>query len=185
VCAARVVLAPAMNALLSRLIAICRLRLGPQDMPYAPATAKALVVTVLMLEVVLSQLLDVPDGLLLPRTVLSAVMLVGAPWLLLHLRARSGRLVQTLIALAGTSLLFTLALVPLLLLTAASSVDPAAPAPLVSAAVLLLVVWKLMVNGHILRFALDWPPLAAALLALGLFLVELGLDQWLQGSIAT
>jgi len=174
-----------MNALLSRLFAICRLRLGPQDMPYAPTTASALVVTVLALEALLSQLLDVPDGLLLPRTLLSGLMLVGVPWLLLRLRARSGRLVQTLIALAGTSLLFTLALVPLLLITAANPIDPAAPAPssmLISVAVLLLVVWKLMVNGHILRYALDWPPLAAALLALGLFLVELGLDQWLQGS---
>lgn len=173
-----------MSELLSRLFAICRLRLGPQDMPYAPAIAQTLVVTVLLLEMALSQLLEVPDRLLLPRTVLSALMLVGAPWLLLHLRARSGRLMQTLIALAGTSLLFTLALVPLLLI-GAGGVDPAAPAPALSAAVLLLVVWKLMVNGHILRYALDWPPLAAALLALGLFLVELGLDQWLQGSVAT
>jgi len=176
-----------MNELFSRLFAICRLRLGPQDMPYAPATARALIVSVLLLEMALSQLLAVPDRVLLPRMLLSFAMLVGAPWLLLRLRTRVGRLVQTLIALAGTSLLLTVALVPLLLISAGGSIDPANPTPAslwVSAAVLLLVVWKLMINGHILRFALDWPPLAAALLALGLFLVELGLDQWLQGSVA-
>src|SRR3546814_14079350 len=109
----------------------------------------------------LSQLLAVPDRLLLPRSVLSAVMLVGAPWLLLHLRARSGRLVQTLIALAGTSLLFTLALVPLLLITTASPIDPAAPAPancLLTPAVLLLVVWTRMVNVHLRGYASAWPP---------------------------
>src|SRR3546814_20689714 len=118
-----------MDELFSRVLAIGRLRLGPEDMPYAPATAKALIAAVLLLEMALSQLLAVPDGLLLPRMLLRAAMLVGAPWLLLHLRTRSCRLVHTLIALAGTSLLFTLALVPLLLLTTASPIDPTAPAP--------------------------------------------------------
>src|SRR3546814_18804988 len=68
--------AQAMNALLARLFAICRLRLGPQDLPYAPATAQALIVTVLLLEMALSQLLAVPDRLLLPSTVCSAVLLI-------------------------------------------------------------------------------------------------------------
>lgn len=176
-----------MTELFSRLWAICRLRLGPQDMPYAAVTAQVLIASVLLLEALLSRLLAVPDGLLLPRTALSLAMLVAVPWALLRLRSRVGRLVQTLIALAGTSLLFTLALLPLLLISAGGAIDPANPPPSavwVSAAVLLLVVWKLMVTGHILHYALDWPPLPAALLALGLFLLELGLDQLLQGSVA-
>lgn len=176
-----------MNVLLRKLLALCRLRQGPQDLPYAPGVARMLVVTVLLMEALLAPRLAVPEAQMLPRIVLSALMLVGPPWLLLKLRAHQERFVQTLIALAGTGVLFTMAVTPLLFVISPEAValpsPPSPPAPqvvLASLAMMVLAVWKLMVNAHILRQALDWPQPAAVLLALGLFFVEMGLDSWLQ-----
>lgn len=179
-----------MSALLQHLLAICRLRQGPQDLPYAPGVARLLVVAVLLLEAALAPRLAVPEAQILPHAVLSALMLLGPPWLLLRLRARSQRFVQTLTALAGTGLLFTLALAPLLFWAIAAPALPQPPAPpspqvlLTSVLVLALAMWKLMIDAHILRQALDWPQAAGLLLALGLFFIEMGLDRWLQQIVA-
>lgn len=177
-----------MMSLLQQLLALCRLQQGPQDLPYAPGVARMLVVAVLLLEALLAPRLAVPEAQILPRTLLSALMLIGSPWLVLQLRARLGRYVQTLIALAGTDVLFTLVATPFLFLIAPESGSlPSPPSPqtvMASMAMMVLVIWKLMVNAHILRQALDWPHFAAVLLVLGLFLMEMGLDSWLAQAIA-
>lgn len=151
-------------------------------MPYSPPLAQGLVITVLAVEAALAHWIGEADALIWPRTLLSLCMLVGPPWLLLRLRGHRARLVQTLIALAGTGLLFTLALLPLILHTAGLDLAGGPPpgTALLTFLVLTLLVWKLMVDAHILRVALEWPMFPASLLVVGLFLLELGLDQWLQ-----
>lgn len=177
-----------MSALLQRLLGICALRQGPQDLPYAPGVAGLLVIVVVVLEALLAPVLEVPEAQVLPRAALSALMLIGAPWLLLQLRGRGARFVQTLIAMAGTGLLFTLAAVPLLVGIVGVSVTSQPPSPSVQILIvllLLMVLWKLMVDAHIWRQALDWPQAGGILIALGLFLIEMGLDRWLQQTYAT
>lgn len=175
-----------MSALLTQLLAVCRLQKGPQDLPYAPRVASLLVLAVLVLEALLAPVLNVPHAQVLPRALLSALMLLGPPWLLLNLRVRGGRLVQTLIAMAGTGLLFTLAVAPLLYWIAGipAGTPPPPQALWLTLMVLVLLMWKLMIDAHIWRQALDWPQAGGILLALGLFFVEMGLDRWLQQAYA-
>ena len=47
----------------------------------------------------------------------------------------------------------------------------------VSIGAICLVAWKIAVDGHIWRHALGWPVVGGVLLALGLFLFELGIEQ--------
>ncbi len=171
-----------MKTLLAQLVDICLLRAGPQDLPFSPTLARNLIVASVVLDLFYAALLDMPQPLL--RIGLSLALLLGAPWLLLSLRERQARYVQTLTALAGSGLLFTAAFLPLALF--AADMPPlkpdVAPAPgqlLFSWLTLFLVSWKLVINGHIYRHALDWPRLPGLLLAFGLFLLELGLDQTL------
>lgn len=170
-----------MSALLKQLLAICRLRQGPQDLPYAPAVAWLLVLVAL-----LAPALNVPHAQVLPRAALSALLLLGPPWLLLSLRERPERFVQTLIAMTGTGLLFTLAVAPLLFFIAAMpGTSPPPPQALwLTLMVLVLLMWKLTIDAHIWRQALDWPQAGGMLLALGMFFVEIGLDRWLQQALA-
>lgn len=166
-----------------RLLALCRLRLGPQDMPYSPSLAQGLVLAVLGLEAALAHWIGEDSATIWPRTLLSLGMLVGPPWLLLRLRGYRARLAQTLIALAGTRLLFTLALLPLILRSVGLDLaaEPLPGSALLTMLVLTLLVWQLLVGAHILRAALEWPMFPVSLLVVGLFLLELALDSWLRG----
>jgi len=115
---------------------------------------------------------------------LSLALLLGVPWLLLAWRGHLRRYVQTLAAFAGTGVLFKLAMLPL----AIAIVDlplPKTPEQLAPAQVLVgwltlaLLSWKLVVNAHILRHALDLRFGLGLLLALAVFALELLLAQLL------
>jgi hypothetical protein len=171
-----------MTALIQQLFAICLLRRGPQDLPYSVALTRGLIVAGIGLDLLYAALLDMPQPL--PRIALSLALLLVVPWVLLGFRERRARYAQTLAALAGTSLLFTAAFLPLALyavdLPPLVADQPPTPAQvLFSWVTLILLSWKLVINSHIYRHALDWPRLPALLLAFGLFLLELGLDRML------
>ncbi len=173
-----------MKPLLSRLVGLCLLRIGPQDLPYSPALTRALVLSAFAFDCFYVVLLEFEQPL--PRLLLSFALLLLVPWWLLTLRRRRERYAQTLAALAGSGLLLTLAFLPVALLGA--DLPPLVEGQAPTREQLLLVwttlgaiAWKLAINGHILRHALDWPRLPALLLAFGLFLLELGLDRALFG----
>jgi hypothetical protein len=175
------------TTLLRQLVDLCLLRGGPQDLPHSLALTRGLIVAGIAVDLIYASLLDMPQPLL--RMALSLALLLLIPWLLLGLRERRQRYLQTLAALAGSSLLFTLAFLPLALYAAELPplVPDTAPEPghvLFSWITLILLSWKLVINGHIYRNALDWPRLPALLLAFGLFLLELGLDRMLIGTAA-
>ncbi len=173
-----------MKPLLSQLVGLCLLRIGPQDLPYSPALTRAVVLSAFALDCFYVALLEFEQPL--PRLLLSFAFLLVAPWWLLGLRRRRERYPQTLAALAGSGLLFTLAFLPVALLGAdlpplVEGQDPSREQLMFAWTTLGVIGWKLAVNGHILRHALDWPRLPALLLAFGLFLLELGLDRALFG----
>jgi hypothetical protein len=158
---------------------LCRFRRGPQDLPYSPSLARALVFA------------DAGAGLLYLRVVgaaddgigrLAASLLIALvlPWVMLRSRGLGGRYVQTLSALVGTGVLFTLAYLPVAAMAAdlpAPSIDVAPTRQQLAVAWLTLglVAWKLTINGHIWRHAMDWPLAAGIALALGAFVLEIGL----------
>lgn len=170
-----------MTALLRLLLELCRLRIGPQDLPWSLPLARALVVLSLALDLLYAAVLDAERVVAL-RLLLSLALLLGVPWLLLAWRGFPQRYLQTLAAIAGTGVLFKLAMLPLAL----AIVDlplPTTPEQLVPAQVLVgwltlaLLSWKLVVNAHILRHALDLRFGFGLLIALAVFALELVLAQ--------
>ncbi len=165
-------------SVLRPLFELILLRRGPQDLPYSSQLTLTLVGALLAAELLYTALLDIPMPA--ARLLLSLALLLGWPWLLLTLRNRRPRFTQTVAALSGSALLFTLAFLPLALLASAQpAIEPdSTPAPgqlLLGWLILFLLGWKLMVEGHIYRHALDWPRFPALLLALALFMIEFGL----------
>jgi len=171
-----------MKSLPARILDLCLLRSGPQDLPYSIPLTRNLVIITVGVDLLYAHLLQFPHAL--PRIALSLGMLLGAPWLLLGLRQRRERYAQTLAALAGSSIALSMLTLPLALyavdLPTLTPETKPTPGQLAFAwASLILVSWKLVINSHIYRHALDWPRMAAMLLAFGLFVFELGLDQLL------
>lgn len=158
---------------------VCLFRRGPQDLPYSPALARALL------------LVQAGAGLLYLRIVgagangiaqlaLSMTLAVALPWLLLRARGREARYVQTLSALIGTWIFATLAYLPIAFFAAdlplpEAGVPPTRAQAAVAWITLVLAAWKLAINGQIWREALDWPLGGGITVALGIFLLELGL----------
>lgn len=172
-----------MIRLLRLLLQLCLFRLAPQDLPYSPRLAQGLVLLGVGVNLLFVRLLDAGDGAP-ARIALSLALLLGLPWLLLSLRRRLPRYVQTLTAFAGSGLLFLLVLLPLAqpianLPPPTPGVAPSATQALISLLSLALLVWKIAINAHIWRHALDWPRGGAVLLAVGLFLFELALVRML------
>lgn len=175
-----------MMSILRQLWRICLLRAGPQDLPFSPALTRGLVVLGVGADLVFVSLLEAAQHDL-ARVGLSLALLLVLPWLLLASRGMQARYAQTLAAFAGTGVLFTLAFLPLAL----QAVDLPRPDPNVTPTREQLVVgwlsiglfvWKLALNGHIWKHALDWPRAGGVLLALGIFLLELGLMRALFGT---
>src|SRR5690606_21347031 len=138
---------------LRQLLDLLRLRIGPQDLPFSIPLARALVVLSLAFDLATGALLGAGASLV-PRLLLSAALLLGVPWLLLAWRNRGNRYVQTLSALAGTGVLFKLAMLPLALLILdlpmPETPEQLQPAQvLVGWATLALLSWRIVVNAHI------------------------------------
>jgi hypothetical protein len=169
-----------MQALVRLLVDICLLRRGPQDLPYSQELARGMVLAFAGVKLGSALWLDIPDPFL--RSLLSLALLLALPWMLLAIRGHRPRYLQTLTAFAGTGLLFSLLFLPVVWLAAdlppvAPDVTPEPAQLAVGWLTLALLGWKLVINGHILRHALDWPRIPALLLALALFLIEFGVSR--------
>ena len=137
-----------MPELLSRLLAILLLRMGPQDLP----PGRSPLLTSLSLYIVVAAI-SLNTGRTLENPTLVLLLAAGLPllltWIVLKLRQRLARWEQTLSALYGTSALLSLASLPLNL---QAGPEPAAPLVLFS---LLVFLWSFIVDAHIWRHALD------------------------------
>lgn len=162
-------------------IDILLLRKGPQDMPVAnEALIQAAALYVLANSAALATL-SVP----IIGAVLMAMLALGVPvifaWLLLRLTGFANRFVQTLAALLATEAVFTLLLLgplsvilPYAQIAAETGTPPEVMLPgLMSYAVLGLIIWAVVVMGHILKHALDIAMTGGVLIALGYKLAPL------------
>lgn len=176
-----------MNTLLARLVAIALLRAGPQDLPFDARLLTRLLLAWALLQLFAQYALFEGRGGPLQLPVAMAFLLLPIHGLLV-LRARRERFVQTAMAFVGSSLLFGCAVLLVLLGT-----DPppaaGAQAPelsplqaLLGLAWLVLTAWKLAVDAHIWRHALDWPPPLAIATSLTLFLAEVAVLSRLAGA---
>jgi hypothetical protein len=165
-----------MGALVGQLLEVCALRRGPQDLPYSPPATATAIVALLAFQAGAALYGDAPGGAIAGRLAVTLVLLVGVTTLLLRARGVDNRRIQTLLAQAGTGLLFSLAMLPLALaLRPYVGVDTTPPttAMLPALAALVLFVWKLRVDAAIWASALDLPRPRALLLAVLLVVAEL------------
>ncbi len=176
-----------MNSLLARLIAIALLRGGPQDLPFDPRLLTRLLIPWAGLQLFAQYALFDGQGGPLQLIVALAFLLLPIH-ALLRLRARGERFVQTAIAFVGSSLLFGGAVL-LVMLGADPAPTAGEPAPppstlqaLLGLAWLLLTAWKLAVDAHIWRHALEFPPPLAIATSLTLFLAEVAVLSRLAGA---
>lgn len=137
-----------MSAFLSRLIGILLLRDGPQNLPagHLPMLlAIGLYMAVSAVSMSLSETAENPLGVVLLAVLLPLVLVR----IVLTLKGKQARWLQTLTALFGTGALLSLLSLPLAL---SNGSEP--PAPVVIAS-LVLFFWSFAVDGHIWRHALD------------------------------
>ena len=139
-----------MQALIRFYFELCLLRRAPQDLP----ASSALFWTVLGAELAVGLLVGLTAGLpfaaSLAQDVLEAGLMLGALYAGLYFTRHPGRFLQAASALLGASALISLAaLIPLSLNPTGSEETDAAA--LGAVLLLALMVWSVVVTGHILR----------------------------------
>ncbi|HET6546081.1 MAG TPA: hypothetical protein VFG55_04960 [Rhodanobacteraceae bacterium] len=158
---------------------LCQLRRGPQDLAYSPLLLLVLVVASVLLDMALGGVLEV-KGSVLPRSLLSTALILALCWTALAARGLGNRFVQAGSALVACAMAFSLLMLPIAALT---GTPPATPEQLTPLQVLLawlalaIIVWKLSVDAHILRHALDAPFALGFLLALAWALADWALGR--------
>jgi hypothetical protein len=165
------------NSLLARLLALALLRAGPQDLPFDPRLLTRLLLAWGALQLFAEYGLGEGRGSPLQLVAVLAFLLLPIHALLV-LRSRRERFVQTAIGFVGASLLFGCVLLPVVMVL--QGIDPervdgqglSLAQALASWAFLVLMAWKLAVDAHLWRHALDAPPPLAIVISLALFLAE-------------
>lgn len=165
--------APIMFArLIAVVIDLCRFRAGPQDLPHSPPLA----IAILLAQIVLAWYrakLSGAEPEMMPAVLVSGVFTLVSVALVLSLRGLQGRYWQTLLAVVSTGLLFSLLLLPVVLLV--GPLDPQAATTrtlMLSWLALSIMVWQVLVLGHIWRNALNLLFPVGVLVAIAVLLVE-------------
>ncbi|MGA9335486.1 MAG: hypothetical protein WBV39_14500 [Rudaea sp.] len=163
-----------MPSLLILLRDICLLRRGPQDLPYSPRLLITICVASLALQWLFAQIVGIQDDTL-PAGLLGLGFNMGVLYLLLSLRGLRSRFVQAQSALLLCALLFLLLTLPVSLIV--GSPQPTGETVtslqmLVVLAWLPIMIWKVVVDAHILRHSLDLPFFGGLIVAIVWLLVE-------------
>lgn len=174
---------------LSQILDLLRLRSGPQELPCSLPLLYRLALLALGVDLFAAWLLEVTDTST-ARLMLSFGLALALPWLVLNWRGRAPRYVQTMLALLGTGIVFSLVFLPLAMWALSHGLVtpdamPTAQQALFAWMILALVVWKIAVTAHIWRHALDWSLPGGVGIALLLFVAEFGIDRLLFAGTAS
>lgn len=178
-----------MRDLILTLRDICLLRRGPQDLPYSPQLLVGVCAFSLGVQMAIAYVLGIP-GNTFAAGIVGMAFNLGVLYLLLSLRRVGNRFVQTATALLLCALLFSLLTLPAALIVGTAGQPPTAQTltPLQALLALIslpIVVWKLVVDAHVLRHALNLPFLGGLIVAILWFLLEIRLGVALGGSAGT
>jgi hypothetical protein len=146
-----------MPQLARMIVDMCRLRRGPQDLPYSPNLLLALIVVGTGLDLFAGEAQGDSGSSALARSLLSSAIVLGLCWGALAIRDLRARYVQTATALMACGLLFSLLQTPLALLAGPPDAHASLTGlqGLVSWIALTLFVWEIGVNAHIMRHAME------------------------------
>ena len=156
---------------------ICLLRKGPEDVPYSPMGLLLVVMAAFVLDGIRVNLL-LPK---LPAFQLSLALLVHTLAMLmttgglLLLLGYAQRIVQTLTALSGTSIILTVLILPFDYL---ASLNPN-HFTMASLVILFVHLWGLVVAGHILSRALSVHRLMGVIIAFGFMMLGMMIFEYL------
>jgi hypothetical protein len=158
------------NLLLKLFIDLCRLRAKPQDVPASSALLLLSIVLALvsgmlsisgsvhgLMQVIIISLMDVAITLILLS-------------LFLNLMNLSSRLLQTATAMFGTGTVINLVSLPVMLLMNSSPDNPGYQL-LGALFYFALLIWSLVVMGHIIRHSFNLHLTGGILIAIGYFLL--------------
>jgi hypothetical protein len=135
-----------MNFLLNGLIGILQLRSGPEDLPFSWKTTIIVVATYLAVGVFTGQRLG--DEYSAAASLAAAVMQFAAVIMILRIRKFPERLAQTICALAGAGVIFTILSFMFL-----AQADPDKQQPVLLLAWFTIFFWSLVVDAHIYKRA--------------------------------
>jgi hypothetical protein len=145
-----------MLAYLKALLNIILRRLGPEDLPDSGFLLGFSMGAYLFLQVILALILFGPSVILVKTLALDIALLLFCLWALLRLSGYQTRFRQTLTALLGTSAVLSFVSAPFSLFrqyTINQELDAALPSTIVFA----IMLWSLVVDGHILSRAVSKP----------------------------
>jgi len=144
---------------------------GPEDLP---ASSLLLALTLListLIQIPLTWLVFRDSDFVAKMLILDISLLLGCLWLLLRLTGYLSRYRQTLTALLGTSALLSVFSIPFVFWNA--SVAESAPKPIIpSAFILVIVIWSIVVDSHILSRALSKPFAVGLMITLAYFFLH-------------
>ena len=164
-----------MSDLFKRLINICLLAKGPQDLPYS-VTLFRLLLLVYFISGLLSLLSTVSAELAFMVMLVDLFILLSFSWLCLMAFKKQPRFVQMIIALTGVGSLFNLLSIPMMIQIEAGKQAGQIPAEL-SFLLLFLISWNLAVVAHIFRESFGVRLLAAFVLTLAYKIIEISASQ--------
>jgi len=151
---------------------IALLRLGPEDLPASGFLLGAALVVYTVVQIPLTWIVfQVPQSVMITLLV-DVVLLVGGLWVLLRLTGFPSRFGQTLTALLGTGALLSVLSLPFNIWSASvagMAQRPAAP----SAAILAIVLWSFVINGHILGRAISRSFAIGLLISIAYFFIHM------------
>lgn len=150
---------------------IALLRIGPEDLPDSPVLLGLTMIVYVLIQVPVAWIVYQSVALVSQTVALDVAMLSGGLWLVLWLTGYRARFRQTLTALLGTSALLTLLALPFHIWQTVQDGAPPGPA-FAYAAILAIVIWSLVIVGHILSRALSRPFAVGLMVALAYFFVH-------------
>jgi hypothetical protein len=176
-----------MPAFLLVLRDVILLRRGPQDMPYSPRLLALVCGASLLLQLAIAGVLAIP-GDAIGAGLIGLAFNLGVLYLLLNLRGVRSRFVQAALALTGCAIVFAILSLPIVLAVGGKPPTPETMTPgqaLLGMLALPVVVWKLIVDAHILRHAMNLPFAGGLLIALFWIVAELVLGALVGGPAGT
>lgn len=143
-----------MNALFNYFVNLCLLRAAPQDLPSSSALLGVVFVINALIGTLLMASTELGPGLALVESLFELVLMLGVLRITLFLRGHPARFNQGATAIMGSSILMSLLALPLLTGVASDGSEDGGSVMLL----LGLVVWSVVILGHILRHTFDLTP---------------------------
>ncbi len=160
-----------MTELIRLFTQIAVLRRGPQDVPASPLLLAATVAIYFTINLLVNAVLPPVDGPWFARLVLDIAFLLAWYYFLLKLLRRPERILQTTTAVFGFQAVLSPVLVVSEWLALRYQHDALWQVPF-SLIALVLLVWLIAANGHIVKAALEWSGPASVALVILQVLVE-------------